>query len=113
MQHLVRWRSLIVAGAAARRPAPPRAAVMRSRRSFRPAPRLVRRGTVDEPDLTKSVTAGAIFGLSDATAQSLDTPDGGRDWARTAVSCLAGLCYFGLAAHAWYDTVFRLFPRAA
>jgi len=63
------------------------------------------------PILTKSVTAGAIFGLSDATAQSLDTPSEGRDWARTAVSCLVGLCYFGPAAHAWYDTVFRLFPE--
>ena len=63
------------------------------------------------PILTKSVTAGAIFGLSDATAQSIAPSDAGRDWARTAVSCLVGLCYFGPAAHAWYDWVFRLVPQ--
>ena len=114
MQHL---RTLvfigIVAGAAARRPAPPRAAVMRLRGGLSVGSLAASYGAAlsTSPILTKSVTAGAIFGLSDATAQSLDTPDGGRDWARTAVSCLVGLCYFGPAAHAWYDTVFRLFPE--
>ena len=110
-------RSLIiaamVAGAAARRPAPPRAAVMRLRGGLSVGSLAASYGAAlsTNPILTKSVTAGAIFGLSDATAQSLDTPSEGRDWARTAVSCLVGLCYFGPAAHAWYDTVFRLFPE--
>ena len=114
MQHLRTLAFIgIVAGAAARRPAPPRAAVMRLRGGLSVGSLAASYGAAlsTSPILTKSVTAGAIFGLSDATAQSLDTPDGGRDWARTAVSCLVGLCYFGPAAHAWYDTVFRLFPE--
>ena len=102
----------VVAGTAARRPAPPRAAVMRLRGGLSVGSLAASYGAAlsTNPILTKSVTAGAIFGLSDATAQTISS-DGGRDWARTAVSCLVGLCYFGPAAHAWYDTVFRLFPE--
>lgn len=66
------------------------------------------------PIVTKSVTACAIFGLSDWVAQRLSTVDNKEgtkyDVKRTVTSSLVGLLYFGPAAHAWYYHIFRLFP---
>jgi protein Mpv17 len=70
------------------------------------------------PILTKSVTAGVIFALSDYIAQraasssssNANGNDARIDQTRLAVSAAVGLFYFGPAAHYWYDWMFRLFP---
>ena len=67
------------------------------------------------PILTKSVTAALIFAASDASAQAIeakgkDGEESKRDVMRTFVSGLVGLLYFGPAAHAWYDMIFKLLP---
>lgn len=68
------------------------------------------------PILTKSYTAGLIFGLSDFFAQKLGRSNdvngasGKIDWTRTLASTLVGLLYFGPAAHYWYEWIFRLLP---
>lgn len=84
------------------------------------------------PIITKSVTAGVTFFLSDYTAQRIERPKdkvdkdvtvkkGGKDkevkkavwkhdWTRTLVSCAVGLFYFGPAAHAWYEWIFTVLP---
>lgn len=74
---------------------------------------------VSYPILTKSLTAGTTFFLSDYTAQRLENPtndeDGDKkvpkhDWTRTLTSAAVGLFYFGPAAHAWYEMIFKLLP---
>lgn len=67
------------------------------------------------PILTKAITASLIFGLSDFSAQQIE--DGGedgdkkkKDWTRIITASLVGLLYFGPAAHAWYDTIFKILP---
>lgn len=82
----------------------------------------------DFPILTKSVTAGAIFGLSDWSAQLLEhrymkkKNEDGKDsakigsalaWDRIVCASLVGLLYFGPAAHAWYDIIFYYFPETS
>lgn len=67
------------------------------------------------PIRTKSLTAGAIFALSDWLAQRLETSSDDSspkktNWTRTISSALVGLLYFGPAAHAWYETIFKLLP---
>ena len=77
------------------------------------------------PILTKSLTAGIIFGFSDWVAQiiekknqddgtapttasvSVSAPDGR---ARILSSFLVGTLFFGPAAHAWYAAIFSLLP---
>jgi protein Mpv17 len=69
-----------------------------------------------KPILTKSYTAGLIFGLSDFFAQKLERSNdvngasGKINWTRTLASTLVGLLYFGPAAHYWYEWIFRLLP---
>eukprot|EP00934_Nitzschia_sp_Nitz4_P001303 Nitzschia sp. Nitz4//scaffold58_size112336//62208//63026//NITZ4_004038-RA/size112336-processed-gene-0.220-mRNA-1//-1//CDS//3329555004//1303//frame0 len=62
------------------------------------------------PILTKSVTAGVIFGLSDFIAQRLEKPDRKFDSTRLYSSVLIGLLYFGPAAHYWYDLMAYMLP---
>ena len=75
------------------------------------------------PILTKSYTAGFIFGISDFCAQLIEgssssNQDDGLsssgsnsiDWTRTISSTLVGLLYFGPAAHYWYEWIFQLLP---
>ena len=65
------------------------------------------------PILTKSITAGCIFALSDYLAQRLENKQGKSkffDWPRTFTSAAVGLFCFGPAAHAWYQMIFRVFP---
>lgn len=66
------------------------------------------------PIVTKSVTACAIFALSDWLAQRLEKTEDDKskstNWIRTISSALVGLLYFGPAAHAWYDMIFKLLP---
>jgi protein Mpv17 len=66
------------------------------------------------PILTKSLTAGFIFCLSDYIAQrstaSKFGDNSGINRTRLAVSAAVGLFYFGPAAHYWYDWMFHLFP---
>lgn len=61
------------------------------------------------PIYTKSVTACAIFALSDYLAQRLE---GNKqiDLKRATAGALIGLLYFGPAAHYWYEAIFRLLP---
>mmetsp|Transcript_47396 Transcript_47396/g.54739 ORF Transcript_47396/g.54739 Transcript_47396/m.54739 type:complete len:292 (-) Transcript_47396:158-1033(-) len=71
------------------------------------------------PILTKSYTAGIIFGLSDYFAQKIEGSNvvnglsSKMDWTRLFVSFLVGLCYFGPAAHYWYEWIFRLLPSTS
>jgi protein Mpv17 len=66
------------------------------------------------PIITKSVTAGTTFLLSDYTAQRIERKSEGEksrhDWTRTLTSAAVGLFYFGPAAHAWYEMIFKLLP---
>jgi len=76
------------------------------------------------PIITKSITAGVTFFLSDYTAQRIErpkdkveekkkkavTPVWKHDWTRTLVSCAVGLFYFGPAAHVWYEWIFSVLP---
>lgn len=66
------------------------------------------------PIITKSLTAGTTFLLSDYTAQSIerksDDDKSRHDWTRTLTSAAVGLFYFGPAAHAWYEMIFKLLP---
>eukprot|EP00536_Pseudo-nitzschia_multiseries_P009695 jgi/Psemu1/201371/e_gw1.278.56.1 len=69
-----------------------------------------------QPILTKSYTAGLIFGLSDFFAQKIERSDDvngssrSMNWTRVIASVLVGLLYFGPAAHYWYEWIFRLLP---
>jgi protein Mpv17 len=66
------------------------------------------------PIITKSYTAGFIFGLSDLLAQriarSSEKEESSLDWTRLIATTLVGLLYFGPAAHYWYDMIFKLLP---
>lgn len=76
------------------------------------------------PIVTKSITAGVTFFLSDYTAQRIERPKektekdkkkkssevSKHDWTRTLVSCAVGLFYFGPAAHMWYEWIFSILP---
>jgi protein Mpv17 len=62
------------------------------------------------PIATKSITAGAIFALSDWLAQQLDSDPKSTNGKRTISSALVGLLYFGPAAHYWYEMIFKLLP---
>ena len=73
------------------------------------------------PVLTKSLTAGVIFGLSDACAQSIegrrrkegDTHVTAMSSSRVLTAFLVGLLFFGPAAHLWYEMIFRLLPSTS
>ena len=60
------------------------------------------------PIVTKSITAGAIFAMSDQAAQSIE--GGERDVKRTLTSALVGLFYFGPALHFWLEMITRVVP---
>jgi protein Mpv17 len=70
------------------------------------------------PIRTKSITACAIFALSDIMAQRLEKSDSSSSsssssslqWSRIMASALVGLLYFGPAAHFWYEWIFRILP---
>jgi protein Mpv17 len=65
------------------------------------------------PILTKSYTAGLIFGLSDYLAQRIERPSESEKsmvLTRLLASTLVGLLYFGPAAHYWYELIFRVLP---
>ncbi len=69
------------------------------------------------PIITKSLTAGLTFFLSDYTAQQIEKPKDEKeknewkhDWTRTLTSAAVGLFYFGPAAHAWYEMIFAILP---
>lgn len=71
------------------------------------------------PIMTKSFTACLIFGLSDWSAQhiessktdkSTDKKETKKNWTRIIVAALVGLLYFGPAAHSWYDMIFKILP---
>jgi len=66
------------------------------------------------PIITKSVTASIIFGISDYLAQKFEAKFDDKplklNWTRAMTSMAVGLLYFGPAAHAWYDMIFKVFP---
>mmetsp|Transcript_837 Transcript_837/g.1378 ORF Transcript_837/g.1378 Transcript_837/m.1378 type:complete len:220 (-) Transcript_837:210-869(-) len=63
----------------------------------------------DRPVLTKSLTSGIVFGFSDICAQAI-TDGYAWHWRRAAVAALVGLCYFGPAAHVWYELMDATLP---
>jgi len=70
---------------------------------------------IHTPIITKSLTAGFIFALSDYTAQKMNSSSNlsnkeDMNWIRTISSGLVGLLYFGPAAHVWYQMIFQLLP---
>jgi protein Mpv17 len=71
------------------------------------------------PILTKSVTAGCIFAMSDYLAQRLEGSSTAAadkekkrrlNLTRIATSAAVGFFYFGPAAHVWYGWIFRILP---
>ena len=64
------------------------------------------------PIITKSVTSGVIFALSDYLAQRIERKDKNDplNWKRITAGTLVGLLYFGPAAHYWYEMIFKLLP---
>lgn len=70
------------------------------------------------PVLTKSVTAGCIFAISDYLAQRFEASNSAADkekkrrlnLTRVATSAAVGFFYFGPAAHVWYSWIFRVLP---
>lgn len=64
------------------------------------------------PVAVKALTAGTIFAASEAAAQAITRDGEPYDHVRNACSFALGLCYFGPAAHYWYDAMFRIFPPA-
>lgn len=72
---------------------------------------------VANPIITKSLTAGLTFLLSDYSAQQIESPNDENEkkewkhnWTRTLTSAAVGLFYFGPAAHAWYEMIFKILP---
>lgn len=71
------------------------------------------------PILTKSLTAGIIFGLSDWCAQLVEEreeSDGDKTaivFSRILAAFLVGLLFFGPAANAWYAMVFKILPSTS
>mmetsp|Transcript_28895 Transcript_28895/g.34345 ORF Transcript_28895/g.34345 Transcript_28895/m.34345 type:complete len:339 (+) Transcript_28895:59-1075(+) len=91
---------------------------------------------IAQPIITKALTACLTFGLSDWTAQRIESkPDASKitkststskstsaskitsqstqplqNWKRTMFSAAVGLFYFGPAAHYWYEAIFKLLP---
>ena len=70
------------------------------------------------PVLTKSLTAGIIFGFSDWCAQLIEKEKPSDEtqskepivFSRILTSFLVGLIFFGPAANAWYAMIFRILP---
>lgn len=66
------------------------------------------------PILTKSITAGIVFALSDILAQRLERKGGEKgkklSMNRIVASIIVGFAYFGPAAHYWYEWIFRIIP---
>ena len=60
------------------------------------------------PILTKSMTSGAIFAVSDVAAQKIGAES--SDIKRTLTSALVGLFYFGPALHYWLQMITSLIP---
>ena len=89
--------------ASARRP--PRA-------TLRTAATVYARALEMAPVITKSLTAGVIFGASDLAAQVIENATAPPDWPRLLTAALVGLLYFGPAAHFWYAMMQRLYPRS-
>ncbi|KAL7482750.1 hypothetical protein ACHAW6_008413 [Cyclotella cf. meneghiniana] len=74
------------------------------------------------PILTKSLTAGIIFGLSDWVAQLIESKgqkeaaDDNKEpvvFSRILSAFLVGLLFFGPAANAWYEMIFRVLPSTS
>jgi len=78
------------------------------------------------PIITKSLTAGIVFGLSDWCAQLIElgeSEEGADDvassesskvvFSRILTSFLVGLLFFGPAANAWYSMIFRVLPSTS
>ncbi|KAL7472568.1 hypothetical protein ACHAXS_012937 [Conticribra weissflogii] len=70
------------------------------------------------PVLTKSMTAGIIFGLSDWCAQLIEREGDGDSkspvvFSRILTAFLVGLMFFGPAANAWYSAIFHYLPSTS
>lgn len=73
------------------------------------------------PIFTKSLTAGIIFGLSDWCAQLIEREEpseatASKDplvFSRILSTFLVGLLFFGPAANAWYEMIFKVLPSTS
>ena len=71
------------------------------------------------PIITKSATAGIIFGLSDWVAQLIERKGDEDDKkeplviSRILSAFLVGLLFFGPAANAWYEMIFKILPSTS
>lgn len=70
------------------------------------------------PIFTKSVTAATIFGLSDWVAQLVERQGNGEEkepvvFSRILSAFLVGLLFFGPAANAWYEMIFKVLPSTS
>lgn len=73
---------------------------------------------VSNPIITKSLTAGIIFGLSDWCAQLIERGEKSSEEApvvasRVLMTFLVGLLFFGPAANAWYGMIFKVLPSTS
>jgi len=90
---------------------------------LRAAGGLYSRQLTSRPVLTKSLTAGIIFGMSDWCAQLIELGEGdeveesegggGLVLSRILASFLVGLLFFGPAANAWYGMIFKILPSTS
>jgi len=62
------------------------------------------------PIITKSLTAGSIFALSDVAGQAIAPSPDGKDVKRTVTSALVGTFYFGPALHYWLVMISKVLP---
>lgn len=65
---------------------------------------------IARPVITKSLTAGVTFALSDLTAQRLQRQAQRVDTKRTLTTALIGLLYFGPALHVYLEWLTRMIP---
>jgi len=88
--------------------------------------KLYTQSLINRPILTKSLTAGIIFGLSDWCAQLIESSNGGESEesgtkkketqivvSRIVMTFLVGLLFFGPAANAWYSAIFKFLPSTS
>jgi protein Mpv17 len=68
------------------------------------------------PIFTKSATAAIIFGLSDYCAQLIERDEEKKEpivFSRILTAFLVGLLFFGPAANAWYEMIFKVLPSTS
>ncbi|KAK1427495.1 hypothetical protein QVD17_16181 [Tagetes erecta] len=64
------------------------------------------------PIITKSISAGLIYGFADLTAQSMTSGAfSSLDWIRALRVAIFGLLFLGPVQHAWFNLLGRILPK--